>query len=254
MRKGNVLISVAALVLVMAGSTGTAVAEVPGGAHPAPAAKSVPESPSGSYIVVMKQDPLITSVAASGLATPSAQAKGDALDSSHSDVLVAAGVRTDAKVQDYQNALNGFSAVVSHDQAVAMAANPKVAVVLPDELRQVTQESTALSRMDSRSDGSRPDDLGHFLGLTSREGAWRNGLTGEGVVVGVIDTGVWPEHASFADDASLPAPTVELDGSQRSACDFGNTAHNPNDAPFACNNKLIGARMMLDTYRAVQGS
>ncbi len=30
--------------------------------------------------------------------------------------------------------------------------------------------------------------------------------------------------------------------------------HNPNDAPFTCNDKLIGARQMLATYRALIGA
>ena len=31
------------------------------------------------------------------------------------------------------------------------------------------------------------------------------------------------------------------------------TLHNPADAPFTCNNKLVGARVFLDTYRANTG-
>ena len=94
-----------------------------------------------------------------------------------------------------------------------------------------------------------------FLGLTGPGRAYASGLTGEDVVVGVIDTGIWPEHPSFADDGSYgPSPLGPLDESERSSCDFGNTAQNANDAPFTCNNKLIGARQMLDTYRALVGA
>ena len=74
-------------------------------------------------------------------------------------------------------------------------------------------------------------------------------MDGEDVVVGVIDTGIWPEHPSFADDGSYgPSPIGAI------PCEFGNTAHNANDKPFTCNNKLLGAREMLETYRAVLGA
>ncbi len=69
------------------------------------------------------------------------------------------------------------------------------------------------------------------------------------MIVGVIDTGIWPEHPSFVDDGSYPP----IPGFGSVPCEFGNTAHNPNDAPFECNNKLLGARQMLDTYRALTG-
>ncbi|MGB5168299.1 MAG: S8 family serine peptidase, partial [Acidimicrobiia bacterium] len=73
------------------------------------------------------------------------------------------------------------------------------------------------------------------------------------MVVGIIDSGIWPEHPSFADDGSFPAPPIELDNS-RPSCEFGNSTHNPADVPFECNNKLVGARQMLDTYRALIGA
>ena len=90
------------------------------------------------------------------------------------------------------------------------------------------------------------------MGLDGRSESWRSGLTGAGVTVGVIDTGIWPEHPSFADDGSYPVH-APLDTSVGSACAFGNTAHNPGDAAFTCNNKLVGARVFLDTYRANSG-
>ena len=67
-------------------------------------------------------------------------------------------------------------------------------------------------------------------------------------MVGVIDSGIWPEHPSFADDGSYSS------WSESYPCEFGNTAQNPNDAPFTCNNKLIGARQVLPTYRALIGA
>ncbi len=68
-----------------------------------------------------------------------------------------------------------------------------------------------------------------FLGLTQGNEAWGRGIDGRGVVVGVIDTGIWPEHPSFADDGTYP----EADVSPALPCEFGNTAHNPADPPGA---------------------
>jgi len=108
-----------------------------------------------------------------------------------------------------------------------------VALVLKDELRQKTTDNSPT-----------------FLGLTAPGGAWLKGYNGEGVVVGIIDTGIWPEHPSFADDGSY-APLPDYAGLP---CEFGNTAWNSNDAPFMCNNKLLGAVQMLNTYRTYSGA
>jgi hypothetical protein len=58
---------------------------------------------------------------------------------------------------------------------------------------------------------------------------------------------------SFADDGTYGLPPVTLDDS-RPVCEFGNSTHNPDDVPFTCNNKLIGARQILDTYRTITGA
>ena len=79
------------------------------------------------------------------------------------------------------------------------------------------------------------------------------GSAGEGVIVGVIDTGVWPEHPSFSDPDPLgkpyAAPAPPPAGTR--ACEFAGGA-NPG-APFACNNKLIGARRLMATYDLTVG-
>ena len=44
------------------------------------------------------------------------------------------------------------------------------------------------------------------LGLTGAGGlwaTWRPGTVGEDVIIGVIDTGIWPEHPSFSDQADF---------------------------------------------------
>ena len=184
-----------------------------------------------SYIVIMKADPLVVTNG-DRLNTRQAKNRAKKLRASHIQTLRDAGLSTNKVVNQYVTSLNGFSARVNYRQALRLAGDKDVALVLPDLLRQKQTDSSP-----------------EFLGLTGAASATSTGVTGEGVVVGVIDTGIWPEHPSFADNGSYgPSPVGPI------PCEFGNTAHNPADVAFSCNNKLLGARQMLDTYRAVIGA
>jgi subtilisin family serine protease len=66
---------------------------------------------------------------------------------------------------------------------------------------------------------------------------------GQGVIYGNLDTGVWPEHPSFADLGNLAAPP----GPAR-ACNFGDNPLTPAVDPFVCQHKLIGGAPFLATY------
>jgi subtilisin family serine protease len=140
------------------------------------------------------------------------------LQQEHNRVLraVQAG---NTKLYDYTYTYNGFSAVLTPAQAAAIAAMPDVIEVAPEEVRQLQTDSS-------------PD----FLGLTAPGGLWEQlggqGAAGEDVVVGVLDTGIWPEHPSFAEDGYGPPPADWFGG-----CTSGEQ-FSQND----CNNKLIGAR------------
>lgn len=195
----------------------------------------VEEGEFDSYIVVMQAEPLVATIPQEDLGTASAQAEAEAITETHVEVLAEEGIDSGEKVHSYTNALNGFSALLSHAQAERLALNPKVALVVPDELQQLTTDSSP-----------------GFLELSSRRnGAWQSGYTGKGVVVGVIDSGIWPEHPSFA-DRRMPAPPDKVPVDL--PCEFGNTAHHPDDVAFTCQNKLLGARQMLGTYRALIGA
>ncbi len=205
-----------------------------------------------SYIVLMSLDPVISYEGEiKGLSAtkpvkrqklnvrdPNVRSYRQLLKTKHDNALKAAGIRQEKKIHDYTVALNGFSAIMTKFQAKELSKQAGVVSVRPDEMRFKTTDHS-------------PD----FLGLTGKMGPWSNGITGEDVVVGVIDTGIWPEHPSFADSGDYNPLQLNLeDTPENPACNFGNTNQNPGDVPFECNNKLIGARQMLATYRAIVGA
>lgn len=203
-----------------------------------------------SYIVIMASDPAISYEGDIAGLVATKPGKGGKINPNSAHVrkyqrflaasqdksLASAGVDQTARVNSYTIALSGYSAILTEEQAKAIEAQAGVVKVMKDEMRFADTDAS-----------------GEFLGLTADGGAYLKGFTGDGVVVGVIDSGIWPEHPSFADDGSYAPPPITLDDS-RPNCEFGNTAHNPSDAPFTCNNKLIGARQMLDTYRTLIGA
>lgn len=219
---------------------------MPAGAGPVGVTASTHNS-KAPYIVVMETRPVLGSeeISPADGATPASDpaevaAYVDELHTEKTAVLEGAGVDPSVMVNSFDYAANGFSALLTTAEAEALASQKGVVSVVKDELHQLHT---------SRSPG--------FLGLDDRDGAYASGFTGKGVVVGVIDTGIWPEHPSFADVGDLgPSPitfeTIDLDPTEgefiSTGCDFGNTGYNPDDTPFRCNNKLIGARNLRSLY------
>ena len=112
-------VALAATALVPPSSAGAKQSDSPLGGSDGD--KTVEVSTSGSYIVVMNADPLIVEFDVEDLDTPQAAAEEAAIVESHEDALVDSGADAGDKVQDFTNALNGFSAVLSHDEAEALA-------------------------------------------------------------------------------------------------------------------------------------
>lgn len=139
-------------------------------------------------------------------------------------------------IHRYETVFDGVSMVLSGDKVDDVDRLRGITGIYLDQLQQPDTEVS-------------PGFIGAPT-LWNQLGGQAN--AGEGVIVGVLDTGVWPEHPSFSDPDPLgnPYPQPPTTGLP---CEFGNTTWNPNDAPFMCNNKLIGAYQFLDTYKAVEG-
>ncbi|MBR7744114.1 S8 family serine peptidase [Phycicoccus sp. BSK3Z-2] len=225
-------------------------------AETAPTGAKVEKSKYGSYVVVMKSDPLSERFQPQQLRSRSANTERNKLKAEQGKALKKAGISNASRKNSYTNAVNGFSVVVSHEKAEKLAGDPEVMAVFPDELRQKQSLPTKSVAGDDQIRDRAGESLRSFLGLQGgkygtkgkNDKSTRNSLDGRGTLLGVIDTGIWPEHPSFADDGSYEP--VALDDETRSSCDFGGSE---GDADWECNNKLVGARQMLDTYRSVVG-
>jgi hypothetical protein len=105
------------------------------------------------------------------------------LDLQHSTTLGKVGGR---KVYDYRYSFNGFAAELTSAQVEALRAAPEVISVEKDEMRLPDTTSTPA-----------------FLGLSAAGGFWDQlggvGNAGEGIIVGMVDSGIWPESLSFSD-------------------------------------------------------
>jgi len=187
-------VSLAALFIGSTATTGFAAEEV---MTPTPV-----DGTPGHYIVVLKGDPLATyDGGVSGLKATQPQ-KGKQLDADSANsqkyrahleneqgkLAKQAGVTPDA---EYQVTLNGFSAELSGPQVDELRASKDVLGVYPDTIRHPQAQSST-------------DFLGLGDDATGKGGVWEKtggvSTAGEGVVVGVVDTGISPEHPSFAGD------------------------------------------------------
>ncbi len=158
------------------------------------------------------------------------------------------------KIYSYQFGLNGFAARMSAAQAHKLENLPEVLNIWEDEIRPLATRYSPT-----------------FLGLFDSDGGLRStkGLDGDGVIIGIIDSGVAPEHPALSDTREADRPRVcrsswaettllgqwlcrrfrrlpdtlvfEEPESWNGACETGEQF-----VETDCNNKLIGARWFID--------
>ncbi|XP_022886912.1 subtilisin-like protease SBT3.4 [Olea europaea var. sylvestris] len=153
--------------------------------------------------------------------------------SSHHDLLSSVlGSReasVDSMIYSYRHGFSGFAAKLTDSQAQSIADLPGVVHVIPNRFykRQTTRSWDYLGLSSSS-----PTNLLHETKL------------GEDAIIGVFDSGVWPESESFNDEGLGPIPSR-----WKGFCQKGEHF----DPAKNCNRKLIGARFFYDGLQAALG-
>ncbi|KAL6216605.1 PREDICTED: subtilisin-like protease [Fragaria vesca subsp. vesca] len=118
-------------------------------------------------------------------------------------------------IYSYTHVLNGFSASLSVSELEALKTSPGYISSVRD--------------LPAKPDTTHSSQ---FLGLNSKTGAWPVSNYGKGTIIGLVDTGVWPENESFNDGGMSEIPS-RWKGECESGMQFSSSL---------CNKKLIGAR------------
>ncbi|KAL6853830.1 hypothetical protein ACP4OV_019859 [Aristida adscensionis] len=120
-------------------------------------------------------------------------------------------------IYSYKHGFSGFAAMLTEEQAQRLADLPEVVSVQPSR----RYETTTTRSWD-------------FLGLNYQKPSelLRRSIYGDDIIIGLIDTGIWPESRSFSDAGYGPVPSR-----WKGVCQVGHGWDHNN-----CSRKIIGAR------------
>ncbi|VAI41763.1 unnamed protein product [Triticum turgidum subsp. durum] len=122
-------------------------------------------------------------------------------------------------VYNYKHGFSGFAAMLTTEQAKELAEFPEVISVQPSKRHTPTTTRSW-------------DFLGLNYQMMGSDMLHGSNSEGEDVIIGVIDTGIWPESRSFNDAGYGPVPSR-----WKGKCQVGHNWGSKN-----CSRKIIGAR------------
>ncbi|CAK7347457.1 unnamed protein product [Dovyalis caffra] len=126
----------------------------------------------------------------------------------------------------YDNIIHGFSTRLTPEEAELLEKQPGILSVLPEMIYKLHTTRTP-----------------EFLGLGKSDAVLPASASPSEVIIGVLDTGVWPEIKSFDDTGLGPIPST-----WKGTCEVGKNFNSS-----SCNRKLIGARFFSKGYEAAFG-
>ncbi|XVF79949.1 hypothetical protein PTKIN_Ptkin15bG0031200 [Pterospermum kingtungense] len=155
----------------------------------------------------------------------------------------------------YEAMLNSIAEVSSQEEDESEATPPELlyayeTVMFGMAARLSSKQLELLSKMDGFQYAVPDGKLSlhttrtpQFLGLEKGKGLWYASNLKSDVIIGVVDTGIWPEHPSFQDHG-LSAIPKRWKGSCTKGTQF---------SPSNCNRKLIGAKYFFKGFEASEG-
>lgn len=145
-------------------------------------------------------------------------------------VLGSQEAARDSIIYSYKHGFSGFAARLTKSQAKNIAELPDVVHVVPNHLYKL--HTTRSWDYLGLSESSPTTNLLHEAKM------------GDGIIIGVLDTGIWPESEAFNDKGLGPIPS-RWKGHCQTGTEF--------DPAKACNRKLIGAKYFLKGFEAEAG-
>ncbi|XP_024181659.1 subtilisin-like serine-protease S isoform X2 [Rosa chinensis] len=133
-------------------------------------------------------------------------------------------------IHSYRHGFKGFAARLTDQQAFQISKMPGVVSVFPNSKRSLHTTHSW--------------DFMGLLGEQTLEVSGFNIKNQVNVIVGFIDTGIWPESPSFNDDNMPPVPAR-----WKGVCQSGEAFN-----ASTCNRKVIGARYYKSGYEAEEDS
>ena len=232
-------------------------------ATPEPVKPSVPAAIPGRYIVTLTDKPIATYGGEVKGLSATRPDKGERvsvksgrakryrayLEEQQADAAARVGAKP---LKHYAVSLNGFATSLTPDQARTLKRAPGVLSVTEDRPRKLANNKNPVD----------------FLKLSGSGGVWAalggKKNAGRGVVVGILDSGYWPESKSFAGEPLGTAQPTAADpfqpyrvgtdtikmkkadgGTFTGTCQAGDSFTGQE-----CNTKVIGARYFSTIYKS----